>query len=145
MDLGNLKQIQGAKKKTKRIGRGPGSGHGKTSCRGHKGQLSRTGAKKRSWFEGGQMPLQRRVPKRGFANIFKKSYEVINISDLSRIKKTKITFDDLKAARLVQKKDGLVKILGNGELEKACEVEAHAFSKTALEKIQSAGGKAILI
>ncbi|NQT24167.1 50S ribosomal protein L15 [candidate division KSB1 bacterium] len=145
MDLGNLKQSEGATKKTKRVGRGQGSGHGKTSCRGSNGQLSRSGSKKRSWFEGGQMPLQRRVPKRGFTNIFRKHYEVVNVSDLSRIPKTKITIEDLKAARLVQKKDGLVKILGEGELKKAYEVEAHAFSKTALEKINAAGGKAISI
>jgi len=145
MDLGNLKQAEGAKKKTKRVGRGNGSGHGKTACRGHKGQLSRSGAKKRSWFEGGQMPLQRRVPKRGFTNLFRESYEAVNISDLERLKKTKITLDDLRQARLLQKKDGLVKILGVGEAKKAYEVEAHAFSKTALEKINAAGGKAITI
>jgi large subunit ribosomal protein L15 len=145
MDLGNLTQSAGSTKKTKRVGRGQGSGHGKTSCRGHKGQLARSGAKRRSWFEGGQMPLQRRVPKRGFTNIFRKSYEAVNISDLNRFSKSKITIEDLKEARLLQKKDGLVKILGDGELKKACEVEAHAFSKTALEKINAAGGKAILI
>lgn len=145
MDLGNLAQSTGSTQKSKRIGRGPGSGHGKTSCRGHKGQLARSGAKKRSWFEGGQMPLQRRVPKRGFTNLFRISYEAVNISDLNRISKSKITIEDLIKARLLQKRDGLVKILGDGELKKAYEVEAHAFSKTALEKINAAGGKAILI
>lgn len=145
MDLGNLTQSKGSTRKSKRVGRGTGSGHGKTACRGQKGQLSRSGAKKRPWFEGGQMPLQRRVPKRGFTNLFRKSYDVVNVGELSRISKSKITLDDLNKAGLIRNKDAFVKILGEGDLKKACEVEAHAFSKTALEKINAAGGKAISV
>ena len=143
MDLGHLKYAEGSKKKRKRVGRGPGSGHGKTSCRGHKGQKSRSGAKSRSWFEGGQMPLQRRVPKRGFTNIFRREFQVINIGDLDRLNNDKISPEVLLEARLIRKKNVLLKILGDGEVTKAFEVSAHAFSKSALEKLEAAGGKAI--
>lgn len=145
MDLGSLKSADGATKKTKRVGRGQGSGMGKTSTRGHKGQLSRSGAKHRAWFEGGQMPLQRRLPKRGFFNPFKKVYEVVNVSDLERCKGAKINAEALYDANLIQSKTARIKILGDGELKKAFEIEANAFSKSAEEKIQAAGGKAIKI
>ncbi|MCD6118018.1 50S ribosomal protein L15 [bacterium] len=143
MDLSSLHYAPGARKKSKRVGRGQGSGLGKTAGRGMNGQRSRSGSKKRSWFEGGQMPLQRRVPKRGFTNIFKKTYEVVNIDDLMRIKKTKIAPEDLFKARLVRKNNSRVKILGDGELSKSIEVNAHAFSEKAARKIEEAGGKAI--
>jgi len=143
MDLSSLHYAPGAKKKSKRVGRGQGSGLGKTAGRGMKGQRSRSGSKKRSWFEGGQMPLQRRVPKRGFTNIFKKSYEVVNIGDLKKIKKTKVTPEDLFKARLIRKKNSMIKILGDGELSKSIEINAHAFSEKAAKKIEEAGGKAI--
>ncbi len=145
MNLGSLKPAEGATKKRKRVGRGPGSGHGKTSCRGHKGQKSRSGAKHRAWFEGGQMPLQRRLPKRGFTNIFRKEFAVVNISDLETVKGNKISPETLIEARLVRKKNMKVKILGEGELSKALEVSAHAFSQSAVEKLEKAGGKAIVL
>lgn len=143
MNLGELKYAEGSKKKRKRIGRGPGSGHGKTACRGHKGQKSRSGSKTRSWFEGGQMPLQRRVPKRGFTNIFRKEYQIVNVGDLDKIKASPITSEKLYNARLIRKKGGLLKVLGNGDVSKAVETQAHKFSKQAIQKLEEAGGKAI--
>jgi large subunit ribosomal protein L15 len=145
MDLGHLKYAKGAKKKRKRVGRGPGSGHGKTSCRGSKGQKSRSGAKSRPWFEGGQMPLQRRIPKRGFTNIFRSSYQVVNVGDLERLKDKDVTPEVMHKARLIRKRDKKIKVLGNGELSKTIEVKAHAFSKSAKEKLEASGGKAILL
>jgi large subunit ribosomal protein L15 len=146
MDLGNLKYAPGSKKKKKRIGRGQGSGFGGTSGRGHKGQRSRSGSKKRPWFEGGQMPLQRRVPKRGFTNIFKKEVQIVNLKDLDRLKKFKhITPETLYDNGLIKKKSVPVKILGDGELNKVIDVTAHAFSASAKEKIEKLGGKAIVL
>ena len=145
MDLGNLKYAQGSKRKRKRLGRGQGSGYGKTAGRGMNGQKSRSGAKSRPWFEGGQMPLQRRVPKRGFTNIFRRSFQVVNIGDLSRVKKDSITPELLFDVRLLRKRNVLLKVLGRGELKKPLEVKAHAFSKSAVQKIEAAGGKAILL
>jgi len=144
MDLGSLKYAGGSKKKQKRVGRGTGSGHGKTSCRGHKGQRSRSGAKSRPWFEGGQMPLQRRVPKRGFTNIFRREYQVVNVGELDRLKQKVISPEILLAARLI-KKNVKLKILGDGNVTKPLEVKAHAFSKSAVKKLETAGGKAILL
>ncbi len=143
MNLGKLKFQSGSRKNAKRVGRGPGSGHGKTSCRGHKGQHARSGAKFRAWFEGGQMPLQRRIPKRGFTNIFKKEYQLVNLSDLESLKGKSYSPETLYDARVIRKKNVPVKVLGNGELKSAIEIQAHAFSKTAIEKIETAGGKAI--
>lgn len=143
MSLGQLKYADGAKKKAKRIGRGTGSGHGKTACRGNKGQRSRSGSKSRPWFEGGQMPLQRRVPKRGFTNIFRTAYQVVNVGDLNRVKSNKVSPDVLFQNRLIDKRNARLKVLGNGEVKKAYEVQAHAFSKKAIEKLEAAGGKAI--
>ena len=133
-------------KKPKRVGRGMGSGRGKTSTRGHKGQKARSGGGTRPGFEGGQMPLYRRLPKRGFTNIFKKQFALVNINDLNAFEEnTKVTPELLIEKGLIRKtKDG-VKILGNGDLKVKIDVAAHAFSKTAIEKIQSAGGKAEVI
>ena len=143
MDLGHLTYEKGSKKKSKRIGRGIGSGHGKTSCRGAKGQRSRSGSKSRAWFEGGQMPLQRRLPKRGFTNIFTKRYQVLNVGDLESLKKNKISPEELLKVKVIRNKNLPVKILGNGEVKKPLEVQAHAFSKKAVEKLEAAGGKVI--
>jgi large subunit ribosomal protein L15 len=143
MNLGNLKPAAGSTKKNKRIGRGVGSGHGKTSTKGHKGQHARSGAKFRAWFEGGQMPLQRRLPKVGFKNPFRKEYQVVNVGDLGKLGKAKLSPEDLLAARLIRKKNIPLKVLGEGEISKALEVNAHAFSKSAVQKIEAAGGKAV--
>jgi large subunit ribosomal protein L15 len=145
MNLGKLTYQSGSRKKTKRVGRGPGSRHGKTSCRGHKGQLARSGAKFRAWFEGGQMPLQRRLPKRGFTNIFKKTFQVVNVSELESLKAKAVSPQDLYQAKIIRKQHVPVKVLGNGELKRAVEIHAHAFTKSAIEKIEAAGGKAIQI
>ncbi len=141
--LSNLKYAEGSKKNKKRVGRGPGSGHGKTAARGMNGQLSRSGAKKKAWFEGGQMPLQRRVPKFGFTNIFRVEYQVVNVQDLQKLADAKekvVNPESLRKFGLVKKKDQPVKILGTGELKAKLQVEANAFSKSAQEKIEAAGG-----
>ncbi len=141
MKLSNLSPIQGSKKKKKRVGRGPGSGHGKTSCRGHKGQKSRSGGGTRAGFEGGQMPLHRRLPKRGFRNIFKKQYAIINLKALNEISESLVTPEVMLEKGFIKDiKDG-VKILGEGEIKKPLTVKAHAFSASAKEKILKAGGK----
>lgn len=143
MELHNLKPAPGSNKTNKRVGRGPGSGGGGTAGRGHKGAKSRSGYKRKIGFEGGQMPLQRRVPKFGFKNFNRVEYKAINLDALEALaeaaKLTKITVDDLRSAGLVSKKS-LVKILGNGALTRALEVHADAFSKKAEEAITAAGG-----
>ena len=143
MDLSNLQPAVGSNKKGKRIGRGAGSGKGGTSTRGHKGAKSRSGYSAKIGFEGGQMPLQRRVPKFGFKNINHKEYRPVNLEDIEALAQasnlSKITVDDIIAAGLAGKKD-LVKILGNGEIKTKVDVEAHAFSKKAEEAIVAAGG-----
>ncbi|HAA08689.1 MAG: 50S ribosomal protein L15 [Syntrophomonadaceae bacterium] len=146
MKLHEIQAPPGANKRTKRVGRGPGSGHGKTSTRGHKGQKARSGGGVRPGFEGGQMPLQRRLPKRGFTNIFKKEYAIVNVQDLNVFDDgTEVTVELLKDAGMVKGvKDG-VKVLGNGELEKKLTVKAHRFSRQAEEKIVARGGKAEVI
>jgi large subunit ribosomal protein L15 len=141
--LSNLKFPEGSKKNKKRVGRGPGSGHGKTAARGMNGQLSRSGAKKRSWFEGGQMPLQRRIPKFGFTNIFRINYQVVNVQDLQKLAEAKekvVNPEILRKYGLVRKTNQPVKILGTGILKGKLQVEVNAFSKSAQEKIESAGG-----
>ncbi len=141
--LSNLKYAEGSKKNKKRVGRGPGSGHGKTAARGMNGQLSRSGAKKKAWFEGGQMPLQRRVPKFGFTNIFRTEFQVVNVQDLQKLADAKekvVNPDSLRKFGLVKRKGQPVKILGTGELKGKLQVEANAFSKSAQEKIEAAGG-----
>ena len=143
MDLSNLKPAVGATSNSKRIGRGPGSGKGGTSTRGHKGAKSRSGYSRKIGFEGGQMPLQRRLPKWGFKNINRVEYKVVNLSDLQALaeakKLEKIGLDELRAAGLGGKKE-LVKVLGNGTLSAKLAVEANAFSATAEKAIVEAGG-----
>ena len=141
MELSNLKPKKGARHAKKRVGRGPGSGHGKTSGRGEKGQKSRSGYSGKRGFEGGQMPLHRRLPKRGFTNIFKKDYAVVNVSDLERFD-TGATIDEttLRQAGLVKGSHDGVKVLGDGELSKKLTVSATKFSKSAREIIEKAGG-----
>ncbi len=145
--IGNLQYAEGAKKKRKRIGRGQGSGHGGTSTKGHKGQKSRSGARIPAAFEGGQMPMNRRVPKFGFFNRFRTVHQIVNLSTLQRLvdeKKidgAKVDLDTLLQAKVIKNLKSPVKILGKGELAAAIEVEAHKFSETAKQKIESAGGK----
>jgi large subunit ribosomal protein L15 len=141
MELSNLKPKKGARHAKKRVGRGPGSGHGKTSSRGEKGQKSRSGYSGKRGFEGGQMPLHRRLPKRGFTNIFKKDYAVVNVSDLERFD-SGASIDEamLRQAGLVKGSHDGVKVLGNGELSKKLTVSATKFSKSAREIIEKAGG-----
>jgi len=143
MNLSNLKPAEGAVKKEKRIGRGQGSGHGGTSTRGHKGAKSRSGYKTKIGFEGGQMPLQRRVPKFGFKNINRVEYKAVNLAILQNLVENKnitdITFDVLKENGIISKND-LVKILGNGELKTKINVTAHKFSTAAKASIEAQGG-----
>ena len=142
MELNTIKPPSGSRKKIKRVGRGRSSGHGKTSCRGANGQKSRSGSKSTRAYEGGQMPLQRRVPKRGFTNIFRKEYEVVNIEKLNMFENgAEVTPQLLCDKGIVRLKLGGVKILGNGELKVSLTVRADRFSKTAVEKIEAAGGK----
>jgi len=141
-ELHNLKPAAGATRKRKRIGRGPGSGHGKTAGRGHKGQLSRSGYSRRYGFEGGQMPLVRRIPKRGFTNVFRVSYQVVNLRDLERVfaEGDSVSPAVLAEKGLVRGGDRPVKILASGEITKKLTVQAHAFSKNARASIEAAGG-----
>jgi len=145
--LGNLKYAAGARKARKRIGRGQGSGHGGTSTRGHKGAGSRSGSVSRAWFEGGQMPLVRRIPKRGFHSPFRVEYQVVNVMDLEKlatggkVQDGLVTPELLAKLGVVKSASAPVKVLGNGDLKAKLDVAAHAFSKSAAEKIQSAGGK----
>lgn len=146
MKLHELQPAPGSKKTRIRVGRGTGSGLGKTSGRGHKGQKARSGGGVRPGFEGGQMPLQQRVPKRGFTNIFKRQWAEINVADLNRFDAgVEVTPELLKETGIIKSiKDG-VKVLGNGELSKALTVRVHGFSKSAADKIQAAGGKTEVI
>lgn len=140
MKLSELAPVSGSRKKRKRVGRGAGSGHGKTSCKGHKGQKARSGGGPKPGFEGGQMPLQRRLPKRGFTNIFQKQYAIVNVEALNRISESLITPEVLKTEGLVKNiRDG-VKILGKGRITRSITVKAHAFSAAAKEKIIKAEG-----
>lgn len=143
MKLYELSPAAGSVKDVKRIGRGHGSGNGKTAGKGHKGQNARSGGSVRPGFEGGQMPMTRRIPKRGFNNIFATKYSVVNVSDLDQfVDGTVVDADLLKASGLIKKTNDGVKILGNGELTKNLTVKAAAFSASAKEKIEKAGGKA---
>jgi len=141
MELNNLKPKKGSRHAKKRVGRGPGSGHGKTAARGEKGQKSRSGFSRQPGFEGGQMPLHRRLPKRGFTNIFKKEYAVVNLSDLERFDNG-ATVDEaaLREAGLIKGRNDGVKVLGNGKLSKKLTVSATKFSETARKQIEAAGG-----
>jgi len=145
MKLSDLAPAPGSRKSKKRVGRGCGSGHGKTSCKGHKGQKARTGGGTRPWFEGGQMPLQRRLPKRGFTNIFQKQFAVVNIADLVKLEETTITPEVLHREGLIRNLKDSVKILGTGDVTKPLTVRAHAFSGSAKEKITNAQGSAEII
>lgn len=145
MKLSDLAPAPGSRKKRKRVGRGPGSGHGKTACKGHKGQKARTGGGTRPGFEGGQMPLQRRIPKRGFTNIFQKQYAVVNLSTLDKLSEAAITPEFLVEKGIVKNALDGIKILGNGEITRAITVKAHAFSASAKEKIEKAQGKTEVI
>jgi large subunit ribosomal protein L15 len=141
MDLSNLKPKKGATHAKKRVGRGPGSGHGKTAGRGEKGQKSRSGYSRMLGFEGGQMPLHRRIPKRGFTNIFKKNYAVVNVSDLEQFDNG-ATVDEagLRQAGLIKGQNDGIKILGDGKLTKKLTVNAAKFSASAKKQIEAAGG-----
>ena len=148
-NLSNLRAPKAANSNKKRVGRGMGSGMGKTSARGHKGQRSRSGSHMMRGFEGGQMPLHRRLPKRGFTNIFRTEYTVVNLDRIAvhveGRKVTEIALDDYKKLGLVSSKKPLVKILGSGELTTAITIHAHKFSKSAVEKIEKAGGKVVVL
>jgi large subunit ribosomal protein L15 len=141
MKLHELKAVDGARHSRKRVGRGTGSGHGKTSCRGHKGQNSRSGGGVRPGFEGGQTPLFKRLPKRGFTNVNRKEYAVVNVEDLNVFEKDSVvTIENLQEKGLVKKVYNGVKVLGDGKLEVALTVKANKFSKAAEAAITSAGG-----
>ncbi len=148
--IGNLSYAEGAKKKSKRIGRGPGSGHGGTSTRGHKGQKSRSGAKISRFTEGGQMPINRRLPKFGFFNRFRVEYQIVNVSTLQElvdknlIQDNIVDFNSLLDLGVINKKTLPLKILGNGELNVALNVTAHKFSESAKQKIETVGGTVIV-
>jgi len=147
-NLSNLRAPRKANTGRKRVGRGMGSGMGKTSTRGHKGQRSRSGSSMMRGFEGGQMPLHRRLPKRGFTNIFRTEYTVVNLDRIAEtiadLKVTEIGLDDYKKLGLASSKKALIKVLGSGELKAAVTIHAHKFSKSAVEKIAKAGGKAVV-
>ena len=145
LSLSNLNPPLSVRKNRKRVGRGRGTGTGKTCGKGQKGQNSRSGGGVHPWFEGGQMPLQRRLPKRGFTNIFKKRFEILNLSRLASIEhKGPLTPEIMKQKGLINKL-GFVKVLGNGDLKEALTIHAHKFSQSALGKIEKSGGKAIVI
>jgi large subunit ribosomal protein L15 len=149
--LSNLKYAPGSIKKRKRVARGPGSGHGKTATRGSNGQMSRSGANHRAWFEGGQMPIQRRVPKFGFTPPFKVYYQAVNLyeiqkmADDGRLPDNTVTIEALLSAGIISTPNRPYKVLGTGELSIAVTVNAHQFSKSAAEKIEAAGGSVVTI
>ena len=143
LHLSNLVGPSGGRKNRKRVGRGIGSGTGKTSGKGQKGQKSRSGGSPHPWFEGGQMPLQRRLPKRGFTNIFKKEYEIVNVADLARCAGIDPVTPEVMKEKGLIKKNRAVKILGCGELKESLNVHAHKFSSSAQDKIEKSGGKVV--
>jgi large subunit ribosomal protein L15 len=145
LNLSNLKAPKKANENKKRVGRGMGSGMGKTSTRGHKGQGSRSGSSLMRGFEGGQMPLHRRLPKRGFTNIFRVEYAVLGLDTIAELGESELTLEKLQQHGIAKKRNGLVKVLANGELKTAVTVYAHKFSKAAQKAIEDAGGKAILL
>jgi len=144
-NLSNLRAPRKANTGRKRVGRGMGSGMGKTSTRGHKGQGSRSGSSLMRGFEGGQMPLHRRLPKRGFTNIFRTEYTIVNLDRIAELGVAEISLDDYRKLGLAASKRALIKILGSGELQKPVTIHAHKFSKSAAEKIEKAGGKAVVV
>jgi large subunit ribosomal protein L15 len=145
MNLSSLHPAKGSRKDRLRVGRGPGSGRQKTSGRGSKGQLAGAGFTRKRGFEGGQMPLHRRIPKRGFNNVFRIEYTEVNLDRLARVAKAEVTLKDMVEAGLIKKESERVKILGRGDLSASLTVHAHKFSQSAQEKIEKAGGKAVLI
>jgi large subunit ribosomal protein L15 len=145
MNLSNLKFAPGSKRGPKRIGRGTGSGHGGTATRGNKGYQSRSGSGRRARFEGGQMPIHRRLPKRGFKNYFKQPFQIINLAQLNSIPETEIDIDLLKSTGLVQKIEVPVKLLGEGEINRSIKVTVNAISASARTKIENAGGEVRII
>ncbi len=146
MKIEDLKPAPGSRKRNKRVGRGIGSGHGKTSCKGHKGQKARSGGTKGPGFEGGQMPLQRRIPKRGFKNRFAIEYAIINLKDIVKIQNADIITPEILVEKGIIKdlKNG-IKVLGNGDIQRPLTIKAHAFSASAISKISAAGGKAEVV
>ncbi len=145
ISLANLKPAKGSIKNKKRIGRGPGSGFGKTAGRGMNGQKSRSGYSRKRGFEGGQMPLIRRIPKRGFTNIFKVTYNVVNVGDLDKSGLDELNIEVLLEKNIIRDKRLKLKILGDGELARKIKVTAHKFSKTAVEKIEKSGGEVVIL
>jgi large subunit ribosomal protein L15 len=145
MNLSNLRPAAGSRKNNKRKGRGPGSGLGKTAGRGQKGQKSIAGYSRKKGFEGGQMPLHRRLPKRGFTNIFRKEYEEINLDRIGKITKEEVGPKEFVKAGLLKKESAEIKILGRGEISTSKKIRAHKFSQSARQKIEKAGGEAIII
>jgi large subunit ribosomal protein L15 len=146
MKIEDLKPAPGSRKRNKRVGRGIGSGHGKTSCKGHKGQKARSGGTKGPGFEGGQTPLQRRLPKRGFKNRFAIEYAIINLKDIVKIQDADIITPEILVEKGIIKdlKNG-IKVLGNGDIQRPLTIKAHAFSASAISKISAAGGKAEVV
>lgn len=146
MRIEDIRPAEGSTKNRKRVGRGVGSGHGKTSCKGHKGQKARSGGTKGAGFEGGQMPLQRRIPKRGFTNIFKKEYAIVNLNTLDAIKGDAVITPELLIEKGIIKKvkDG-IKVLAKGSIKRPVTIKANAFSTSAAAKIEAAGGKTEVI
>jgi large subunit ribosomal protein L15 len=146
MKIHDLAPAEGSRKNRKRVGRGPGSGHGKTACRGHKGQNSRSGGGVRPGFEGGQMPIHRRLPKRGFTNIFKKEYLLVNLDDLKGYEENKIIDREmLEAAGIVKKKSAGIKLLGRGDIDTPMVIKVDKVSRSARAKIEAAGGKVEMV
>ena len=145
MNLSSLSVPRGQKHAPKRVGRGMGSGHGKTAARGHKGQRSRSGSRRRRGFEGGQMPLQRRLPKRGFRNIFKKRFAIVNLKQIAPLVEKEVSPDLLLQHGVIKKLYDGLKVLGEGELKGKISISAHFFSRAAREKITKAGGRAEVI
>jgi large subunit ribosomal protein L15 len=146
MNLSNLHPAKGSRKDRLRVGRGPGSGRQKTSGRGNKGQKAGAGFSRKRGFEGGQMPLHRRLPKRGFHNIFRTEYAEVNLDRLAKVaKKAEVTLKDMMEAGLIKKESERVKILGRGTIDSSMTIHAHKFSRSAEEKIEKAGGKAVVI
>lgn len=143
--LGEIKNAKGAHRETKRLGRGAGSGRGGTAGKGHKGQLARSGGQSRTGFEGGQMPLYRRLPKRGFTNIFRTEYAVVNVGDLEKLTVSDVSIETLKSTGALKTPLKALKVLGNGELKRALKVKAHAISDSAKAKIEKAGGSVEII
>ena len=146
MRIHDLSPAEGSRKKRKRVGRGPGSGHGKTACRGHKGQNSRSGGGVRPGFEGGQMPLHRRLPKRGFTNLFRKEYLLVNLDDLKGYEENKIIDREmLEAAGVIKKKDAGIKLLGRGDIDTPIVIRVDKVSRSARAKVEAAGGKVEMV